>query len=176
MGRKDKKSHVKPQHDTFDVKSNLKKLGSSIDRNSYMNNGTTEDDYSSGHYEGETISSDQDEGLKTNFEIYSLRQDQKISNVLTSFREAVHGKINQDVKDVKKEVDDKLNGFEGKLENTVNKYVFGGVIAFALILIYVIYTLSYEPILVKVEKISDENIIIKDTLKSIQFEMKHKKR
>lgn len=176
MGRKEKKPQAKAPHDAFDVKSNLKKLGASIDRNSYMGNGTTEEDYSSDKYEGQTISSHQEQGFKTTFEIYSLKQDQKLSNVLSSFREAVDGKINQDVKDVKKEIDEKLKGFEGKLGDTVNKYVFGGVIAFALILVAVIYNLSYQPTLEKIGKISEENITIKDTLKSIQFEIKHKKR
>lgn len=176
MGRKDKKPQVKPKNDTFDVKSNLKKLGSSLDRNSYMYNGKTEDDYYSDQFEAQTISSHQDEEFKTTFEIYSLKQDRKLTSELSSFKDAVHGKINQDVKDAKKEIDNKLNGFEVKLENIVNKYVFGGVIAFALILVGVIYVLSYQPLIEKTNKISDENIVIKDTLKSIQFNIKNKKR
>lgn len=174
MGRKEKNTQQKNQHDTFDVKSNLKKLGASIDRNSYMGNGTTEDDYTSEHHEGETISSYQDHGFKTTFEIYSLKQDKKLTNVLSSFRDAVDGKINKDVKDVKREFDEKLNYFEENLKDTVNKYVFGGVVAFALILVSVIYILSYEPTLKKVDKIIEDNTIIKDSLKSIQFDLKQK--
>lgn len=175
MGRTNKKTIEKPKLDTFDVKLNLKKLGSSINRNSYMGNGTTEEDYTSEQKSSETISSYQDSGFNTNFEIYRLKQDKKISNDLSSLKDAVHIKINQDVKEVKKEIEEKINNFELKLENTINKYIFGGVIAFAIILVTIIYVLSYQPALEKITKNSEDNIIIKDTLKSIQFDIKHRK-
>lgn len=167
MGKKERKLQEKPKNDTFDVKSNLKKLGSSTDRNSYMGNGATADDYSSEQKAGGTVSSYQDYDLKSTFEISQLKQYQQITSDISTLKEAVHGKINQDVGEVKKD-------FEEKLKEKVNLRLFNGAVAAILIIGSIIFILSYQPMLNKVEDIDKENIVIKDSLKSIQFDLKHR--
>lgn len=173
MGNKKKQlqqQKITPQNDTFDVKSNLKKLGSSFDRNSYMRNGTTEDDYlSSGVSEDKSVSSYQNIDLKTNFELHTLKQDKKFTDELFSLKESVHVKINQDLKDVKKEFDKKI---DSKIDNTY----FFGAISVIVVITGLIYILSYQPMINKVDSIEKENVIIKDTVKSIRFDLTNKKR
>lgn len=167
MGRKVKKTRQNPNSDTFDVKSNLKKLGTSIDRNSYMGNGTTVDDYIFEHTKEGTISSYQEYEFKTNFEIYSLKQEKTLSNTLTSFKDAVHGKINQDVKEVKKDIEEKINCFEIKLGNKVDNKYFVGAITVLVIITTIIATLSYYPLIEDVKTLNEKNNQVKDSINKI---------
>ena len=147
MGNKNKQQKkVTPQNDTYDVKSNLKKLGSSFDRNSYMGNGTTEDGYlSSGVNEGKSVSSYQDFDLKTNFELHTLKQDKKFTDELFSLKESVHVKINQDLKEVKNNLDKKIDCFDEKLEKKLDEKIFLWAIGALIFICSVIGVFSYFP-------------------------------
>jgi hypothetical protein len=171
LRRKEKKPQQKlqqnPSHNTFDVKSNLKKLGTSIERNSYMGNGTTEGDYIFEQHKEGTISSYQEYEFKTKFELYSLKQEKEISNVLTSFKETVHGKINQDVKEAKKDIEEKINCFETKLGEKVDNKYFIGSISVLIIITTIIATLSYYPLIEDVKNLNEKNNQVKDSINKI---------
>jgi hypothetical protein len=168
VSKKSRKIYEKPKNDAFDVKSNLKKLGSSIERSSYLGNGTTNDDYSHDDNGKQLVSSVQDFDVKSSFEVSQLKQYQQITTDISHLKDAVHTKIDQNLDDVKKD-------FEIKLKEKIDSLYFYGAVAVIIAFVSLIYTLSYQPMLNKVDEIKNDHITIKDSLKSIQFDLKHKK-
>lgn len=170
MGNKNKQqTNHNSSKETFDVKTNLKKLGASFERGAQFGSGTTEDDYSSsgGSDYGKFISSKDEHDLKTNFELHTLKQDKKISDEIFSLKESVNFKINQDLKEVKTELENKVISFEQKLEKKLDEKIFIWAIGVLLFICSLFGVFSYFPMENNVKELKENQDKINDSLNKI---------
>ena len=160
--------------DDFNVRDNLRKL------NKYGKNNDSSLGYEYADYLNNSNDVVASNGYTNGFE-HQTTQELKI----------LHTKLITDISDIKEKVyktrgslSDKINhdidcvkkDFEKKLDSKIEGTYFWGAVGVITALTLIIFSLSYSPMINKVESIEKENIKINDSIKSIRFDLKNKKR
>jgi len=164
LGNKSKpKLNNAGKSDSFDVRSNLKKLNNNNRQNSqsdyqYLNVEQTRNEvvsstnYTTGFQET-TYKEFKELNNKIHSNFSSLKED------INQTRHSFNSKISSEMSDLKKDFDLKLDG-------KIDSKLFYGAISVLVVITGIIATLSYFPMIAEVKDFKDKNTVVNDSVKN----------
>lgn len=159
------KLHPVQKNDSFDVKKNLSKLRAFGDKNS---SSPTEDIFSEILNKESTYTSSDNQA---SFEQTTFQEIKHLNNKINSDIRGLEGQFHSTKENLNAKITSEIESvnakFEKKLDEKIDNKYFFGAIAVLIMLVGIIATLSYYPLIQDVEELKNKDIEIKDSLNKI---------